>query len=221
MDKIIVTAYYPVNTGKHSHTNYNEWISNFFQCVTSPIIFFCSSEMIDILKRKSNSNVTFVGREFNSWEMMKESRMPKWREYWNVDPEKNIHSPELYAIWATKQEFVREAIKLIDSKLYIWCDAGYFRTVRECSFKTVGKYTQPSKITCLYVGNVIGGGMIVGDPNAWEIFSQNYLDELNKNINGKEQDIYIKIVNNSNAVIVTPTKQYGDPWFYLSYIFSV
>lgn len=68
---------------------------------------------------------------------------------------------------------------------------------------------------------MIGGGVLAGDREAWTTFSQNYLDELEKDIHGKDQVIFQRVLNDTNAVIITPTRQYGDPWFYLTYIFSI
>ena len=43
---------------------------------------------------------------------------------------------------------------------------------------------------------------------------------MQRNINGKDQVIYQRILNNSNATIINSNKKYGDPWFYLSSLFS-
>ena len=63
-------------------------------------------------------------------------------------------------------------------------------------------------------------GVLAGDSNAWSIFSKNYLEELEKNLQGKDQVIYRKVLNNSNSLIIQPNDKYGDPWFFLTYIFS-
>jgi hypothetical protein len=36
----IVSAYYPLNTSKHSLREYNEWMANFFPYVTAPIVLY-------------------------------------------------------------------------------------------------------------------------------------------------------------------------------------
>jgi hypothetical protein len=185
----------------------------------------------------ANTNVKFIEREFDSWDMMKEPQMSKWRQWWITDPENKIHSPELYAIWAAKQEFIREAIKLQEAKYYIWCDAGFFRTSRNASFFNVSRFIEPEKITCLDVTvlskgycdlnnidkehqNLIGGGILAGDKTAWVEFSKNYLQELEKNIHGKDQVIFHRILNETNSIIINPSIRYGDPWFFLSSLFS-
>ena len=224
---LLVTAYYPLNKSKHSLGHYNQWISLFFECVTCPVMFFCSSDMYKHLKLKAKDNVQFVQREFDSFEIMSEPWKSRWETWHNVDPEKNIHSPELYAIWGAKQEFVREAMKLVDTDIYVWCDAGCFRTRRLGNFKYTSKYISPGKITCLDVMSLvkdrkpmIGGGVLAGDRQAWNIFSQNYLKELEQNIHGKDQIIYRRILNDTNALIIQPNYKFGDPWFFLTYILT-
>lgn len=217
----VVTAYYPVKTGKHSNGDYKKWYTQFFNCVTCPIVCFCPIEMESEFKLLAKPNVTLVIRDFNSFEMMSPARMDAWKEWHKVDPEKNIHSPELYAIWAAKQEFVREAIKITDYSIYTWCDIGCFRTIRPGSFEYVYKYIKPGKITCLFIIGTIGGGVLSGDKEAWGIFSNNYISELNRNINGKDQILYRRILNDTNAVILNGGTKYGDPWFFLTYIFSM
>jgi hypothetical protein len=226
MEILVITAYYPVKTGKHSTNDYDTWIQLFFDCVTCPVIFFCDSQMKLKLEDNAGKNIRFIERDFYSFKLMQEPWKSRWEEFHKIDDEKHIHSPELYAIWGAKQEFVKEAIQLQESKSYIWCDVGCFRFKRPCSFKNTLKYIHPGKITCLDPSlmysklPLIGGGVLAGDKKAWEIFSTNYLQELERNIHGKDQIIYARILNNSNSVIIQPTYQYGDPWFFLTYIFS-
>lgn len=226
MDTLVITAYYPVKTRKHSTNEYDIWIQNFFDCVTCPVIFFCDSQMKLKLEDKAGKNIRFIERDFYSFKLMQEPWKSRWEEFHKIDSEKHLHSPELYAVWGAKQEFVQEAIQLQESKSYVWCDVGCFRFKREGSFKNTLNFIQPEKITCLDTSlmyskiALIGGGVLAGDKKAWEIFSNNYLQELEKNIDGKDQIIYRRILNISNANIINPTYQYGDAWFFLTYIFS-
>ena len=176
--------------------------------------------MYDTLKNMGKSNVHFIRRDFESFDMMKEPWKTRWENFHKVDNEAKIHSPGLYSIWSAKQEFVREVIKIQESKSYVWCDVGCFRFKRDGSFKNTLRFVEAEKMTCLNICNTIGGGVLAGDKNAWKTFSDNYLRELEKNVNGKDQIIYAKIVNKTNSIIITPDKNYGDPWFYLTYIFS-
>jgi hypothetical protein len=224
MNHVIVTAYYPIRTGKHTRSEYDQWISNFFKCVSCPIIVFCD----ETFNKEIFSNVRYVVRDFLSFKLMQEPWKSRWEKWHEIDDKKNIHSPELYAIWGAKQEFVQEAMKISNFDNYIWCDIGCFRNIRNGSFKNVENYIKPSKITCLNVSNLpgvpnktIGGGVLAGDKDAWNNFTKLYLEELERDIDGKDQIIYQRILNDSNAVIIEPSYCYGDPWFYLTYIFSI
>jgi hypothetical protein len=222
-DVCVVTAYYPLHKNKHGHQKYKNWIKYFFEGVTCDIICFCPAEIHDELLELAgqNSRVKFVVREFDSFDMMSASQMDVWRTFHLSDPEKDVHSPELYAVWAAKQEFVREAIKMNSADIYVWCDIGCFRESRMCDFKHTYKYVQPGKITGLSISNMIGGGVLAGDKDAWELFARLYLDELKSNPHGKDQIIFKRVLNDTNAVIITPSKdETRDPWFYLTYIFN-
>ena len=55
--------------------------------------------------------------------------MAFWQKQVPLDPEKHLHCPELYAIWAMKQECVRTIVSQnpYQSKYFIWCDIGIHR----------------------------------------------------------------------------------------------
>ena len=219
MKHSLVTAYYPIPGAKHSADKYKEWYTNFFNMVSCPVICFCPLSMVEEFSQLKGENVSLIIREFDSWDMMSESQMQIWKQFHSIDPEKGHHCPELYAIWAAKQEFVREAMRISDGELFTWCDIGCFRTVRNGGFEFVETYYRPGKLTCLSICKMIGGGVLMGDRTAWTIFSTLYLEELAKEPHGKDQVIYKRILNESNASILNPVPNYGDEWFYLTYIF--
>lgn len=217
----IVTSYYPLAKSKHTAAEYRSWYTNFFQVVTAPTICFCPPEMEAEFLSLAGHNVILVVREFSSFPMMSQEQMEKWRAWHLIDPERFIHSPELYAVWATKPEFVLEAMRMMSCDIYVWCDIGCFREPgRPGSFQNTAKYVTPNKLTCLNIANTIGAGVLAGNKNAWLIFSTQYNSELNKNICGKEQDIYKRILTTETANIIYPHNRFGDPWFFLTYIFS-
>jgi hypothetical protein len=219
MQHILVTAYYPLPGAKHPPHEYREWYTNFFTHVTCPVVCFCPKSMEEEFSQLKKQNVALVVREFDSWNMMSPAQMDIWKQFHTSDPEKGHHCPDLYAIWAAKQEFVLEAMKLTDGEVFTWCDIGCFRTKRNGSFEFVERYYRPGKITCLSICEMIGGGVLMGDRTAWTQFSKLFLDELSKNPHGKDQVIYKRILNSENAVIINPVHNYGDYWFYLTYIF--
>ena len=89
MDNLVITAYYPVKTGKHSTNDYDIWIQNFFECVTCPVIFFCDSQMKLRLESKAGKNIRFVEREFKSFKLMQEPWKSNWEEFHKIDSEKH------------------------------------------------------------------------------------------------------------------------------------
>jgi len=216
----VVTAYYPLQKNKHGEAKYLEWIKLFFKNVSCPVICFCPQERFYILSQMAGSNVQLIIRDFNSYKMMSDEQMKIWNTFYEKDPEKDIHSPELYAVWGAKQEIVNEAIKIRKADIYIWCDIGAFRTERYGSFKNTYKYVFSEKITCLEIQNTIGGGILAGDKAAWNNFSELYLKELELRPDGKDQNIYRKILNVTNSNIIKAPESHNDPWFYLLDIFS-
>jgi hypothetical protein len=52
-----------------------------------------------------------------------------WRAATARDPESSVHTPELYAIWYEKKEFVQRAIaeNPFGTEKFVWCDAGISR----------------------------------------------------------------------------------------------
>jgi len=226
----VVTAYYPVKTGKHTREDYTKWMTNFFNNVTCDVVVFCATEVEQEIRGLAKKNVDVQVRPFDSWDMMSPKRMNVWRKLHDTNVEKGSHSPELYAVWAAKQEFVREGMGLKghrDSEIYVWCDIGCLRSpAMPGSFKRTGDYVEPGKITCLHVAGTIGGGVLAGDKDAWEEFSNSYLEHLDTNPNLKNQNMYKIILNGDNAKIIQPGNftlsdgSAGDPWFYLVKLFS-
>jgi hypothetical protein len=107
-------------------------------------------------------------------------------------------------VWALKQEFVREAIKLnpFGSDYYLWMDAGYIRDERmfdylERPFCRVPELVPPGRLTVVEVYRIedyvismcikdsiavpwpefakeFGGGLLVGDVEAWNNFGKDF-----------------------------------------------
>lgn len=65
------------------------------------------------------------------WELPPAAPLERVFHTWqhNMDPERNWHSPELYAIWTAKSWMLSEAAKsnTFRSKRFFWIDIGAFR----------------------------------------------------------------------------------------------
>lgn len=123
----IVSAYYDIKS-KFNKDKYLEWGKTFMK-LESPIILFTEEKLIPELKDlREDRPIEFIAIPFekiDTWELYKE----KWQTDYDNDPEKDYHTPELYAIWAQKAFFVERAIKLnlFKTNYFFWCDFGAFR----------------------------------------------------------------------------------------------
>lgn len=126
----LVTAYYPIKS-KFVIEKYLEWGSTFLK-IESPIILFTEKELVPYIKSMRGNlpieiyTIPFI--ELDTWKLYKN----KWNEHYLIDPEKHIHTPELYSIWAQKVFFVEKAIiqNPFNTEYFFWCDFGAFRDSR-------------------------------------------------------------------------------------------
>ena len=224
----LVTAFYPLSKSKHTLRNYMNWASIFFKCVTVPVICYCDATIHPSLKKYAGPNVTFQVRPLESWTYASKEWMSKWEAYWHTDREKEKHCPELYAIWASKISFILDAIQKHDSDAYIWCDIGAWRTPHRGDFKYLWQHITSDKMTCLKLFDTseqtmtIGGGLLVGNKSSWASFAKQYHDELVKDIDGKDQRIFRRILTSDTANCIEAPKDWPEwkQWFYLTYLFS-
>jgi len=173
------------------------------------VIFTSEVYALEIYQwRKDFLDITqIIVRPFDSFAMTCPSMMELWMEQWFIDPEKDIHSPELYAIWAMKQELVRIVLNTnkFQSKWFVWCDIGIQRYSALQDFymnfpSEIPRLCEPSRMTFLEVDRIpdsyvndwrekkemvypvpsvtLGGGCIAGDSDAWLEFGEAYKNML-------------------------------------------
>eukprot|EP01103_Thecamoeba_quadrilineata_P015019 TRINITY_DN4619_c0_g1_i1.p1 TRINITY_DN4619_c0_g1~~TRINITY_DN4619_c0_g1_i1.p1 ORF type:complete len:342 (-),score=10.51 TRINITY_DN4619_c0_g1_i1:144-1169(-) len=145
---VIVTGYFPLPNAKHSLSEYDKWMHNFFLNVgKNPLVVYTPKDYVENLRKVSDEvvnslernceidcqpNVYFVTDYDNPFEF---PPIKKWedelkKEQWEIDPEKNTHNPSLYAIWNAKPFMVADAINrnyFRGASLYFWTDIGSFR----------------------------------------------------------------------------------------------
>jgi len=123
----IVTAFYPIRS-KFPKDVYIQWAHNFLQ-LSCPVVLFTTADMEPLFRQmRSNRPIHIVILPFENiymWKMYKQ----EWIAHHMIDPEKDIHTPELYAVWAQKPIFVEQAIRLnlFNTEFFYWCDIGAFR----------------------------------------------------------------------------------------------
>jgi len=173
------------------------------------VIFTTEEYALEIYqwRKKFLDQTKVIARPFDSYAMTCAPMMSFWEKQYDLDPEKDIHNPELYAVWALKQEFVRIAVaaNTFQSTWFVWCDIGIQRYSAMQPFymtfpSEVGRlcpqgrlsFLEVSKIPETYVKDMeeekpmmypvpevtLGGGCIVGDAQAWSEFGEAYKDML-------------------------------------------
>jgi hypothetical protein len=129
MQATVVTAFYPLSKSKHGVGKYHEWLRLFCAIPCNLVVFTDEASAALILEARGERPTHLVIRQFDSWQMTSPTMMEMWGRHHAWDPEQNIHSPELYAVWALKQECVMEAIRIdpFSSEYFVWCDIGIQR----------------------------------------------------------------------------------------------
>lgn len=125
----VVTAFYPLGKSKHGVARYHEWL-RLFCAIPCQLVVFTDAASAPLIRSARGERPTVVHeRPFDSWSMTTPARMEMWRRQMARDPERSIHSPELYAVWAIKQEAVMEVVATnpYQSRWFIWCDIGIQR----------------------------------------------------------------------------------------------
>jgi len=202
----IVSAYYPLERSKHDVGKYRAWIQNFCKIPSTMVIFTTETYALEMYqwRRDYLDKTTIYVRPFDSFAMTCPSMMKLWKDQWSIDPEKQIHSPELYAVWALKQELVRIVLNrnTFQSKWFVWCDIGIQRYSSLQNYymtfpSEVPRLCVPGRMTFLEVATIpesyvddwregkpiaagplpqttLGGGCIAGDAEAWNEFGEAY-----------------------------------------------
>lgn len=127
----VVSAYYPIPS-KYPPDQYLEWIRQFWPQMTCPLVMFTEPDLVGMLTEllgERTGGTRVIGLPFSQGTAFTALDPAVWFRAWGEDPEKGVHSPQLYALWWEKKEFVRRAIEMnpFGSTKFVWCDAGIGR----------------------------------------------------------------------------------------------
>ena len=126
----VVTAYYRMKS-KFCHEQYLRWMRNFLENSGCKLVIYTDKSnvsLMETMRKDHRDNTRIVVKEFEDLRMYK--KMDIWERHLStLDPERSIHSKELYVIWNEKSEFMKDAIErdYFQSEYYIWMDIGAFR----------------------------------------------------------------------------------------------
>ncbi len=245
-DCTVVTAFYSIPS-KFNVAKYLEW-SQYFLQINAPILLFTEEALAPMFEalRPADKPMHIITQPFDSLDTWKLYR-DQWITMHAIDHEKAIHSPQLYAIWAQKAWWVEKAITLnpFRTDYFFWCDIGAFRgTLPHPSFPQV-RHFHSDKILLSSVApltleerkkgyeadftreNRIVGGLWGGGKQGclkWKAAFQTMLETYfnSGRFAGKDQSVMLSayLVEPTLAIVVKPTHQGSDPWFFLEYLLS-
>jgi len=127
----VVSCYYPIHS-KYPPEMYMDWIVQFWPTLSCPLIFFTEPYLVsmfeDIFKGRPGPTKV-IGIPIINLRAFQKLSHSVWRDTHALDPERATHTPELYALWYEKKEFVLRAIEWnpFYSEKFVWCDAGICR----------------------------------------------------------------------------------------------
>lgn len=133
----VVSVFVALNKSKHSQSNYDLWVSNFLNSVDVPLILLCDEMSLNnLIKLRQNRSTTFYIVN-NIKQVLKKIELERKQNYASeyyyhqleLDREKNIHNPNLYAIWNLKSYISNLFAQLnpYKSEYFIYSDAGAWR----------------------------------------------------------------------------------------------
>jgi hypothetical protein len=220
----VVTAYYAIPS-KFSVDKYIQWIYHFWPKTQCPLIFFTDPRVVsqfETIFKDRPGPTKVIGISFDKLSAFQKLSPKVWLHTKQYD-EEHQHSPELYAIWYEKKEFVLRAISLnpFGSDQFVWCDAGICRyphwipylsqfpkremippngkmlVLRIAPFDgtvdTHGIYGEFKKEV------TVGGGILAADISGWKRWSKIYDTTLMKyyladRFIGKDQNIMASMI---------------------------
>lgn len=129
-DTLVVSCYYQLHKSKHSHEKYQQWMKNMLENVQNNMFVFVGDKHNETYVRSLRGSLPIQTLVLPFTELKMYQYMNIWNIQWkNLDPEKNIHNPNLYIIWNEKIEFLAKAKQMTETKYvwYMWMDIGSFR----------------------------------------------------------------------------------------------
>jgi len=207
----VVSAYYEVQS-RADQSTYKERMRLFLTNLPVYLIFYCEQDLVPFVQecRKDFGDRTIViPLNRTEWNANIKYDEAIWQSQLEKDPEKELHSVELYKLWYEKKEFVTTAIELnpYEHDDFIWMDAGIIReqalvnliksnfpvvnripsdrilllNVKPFTFEDESKSNTTNKITGDFLRkDRIGAGIIAGNKNVWLTWSDLYDKTVNR-----------------------------------------
>jgi hypothetical protein len=229
----IVTAFFDIPSKRPSH-EYLPWIRRFLTLKDNMVVFTTKDQIPLFQKLRRDLPTKVIG--FDSLDDLQVTKdfggMDYWQRQANLDPEKYLHSKELYVIWNEKGHFLERAMDLnpFQSDFFAWVDMGYLRDdllENQRMIRYLPKLLTRQQAIFLDVRKLVfgerflGGGFIGGYQQGLRQWITKYYELLETNRDrflGKDQPWMFEtcIRNMGLCLWVEPRDTYGDPWFYMA-----
>ena len=125
----VVTAYYPIQS-KFSVKEYMKWIIEFWPRVPCALVFYTEPGLVSMFEEifANRERTKVIGIPFCSLAANQKLGYRVWEQTRALDKEV-AHTPQLYALWYEKKEFILRTIEAnpFCSDTFVWCDAGIGR----------------------------------------------------------------------------------------------
>uniref|UniRef100_A0A0G4FS13 Uncharacterized protein n=1 Tax=Chromera velia CCMP2878 TaxID=1169474 RepID=A0A0G4FS13_9ALVE len=123
----VVTALFHFKQSKHTWKGYMEWLEEFFESVhpSVRIVVYTSRDLRSLFGDRPNTEFRFG----DVWSLGPLPRLKReYERQWEMDPEKERHNPNLYAVWNVKSYCLQAECGRGLSEYCFWVDAGSFRS---------------------------------------------------------------------------------------------
>jgi len=131
MSITVVTCYYKIKS-KHSHDDYDKWITNFLSNISCNLVVFTSPDLVDYIVEKrqrfldKTRIISMVFEELPVYKLYKDL----WEIQYQMDKQQDTgRTKECYVLWNSKIYFLRQVIETnpFFSDKFIWSDIGCLR----------------------------------------------------------------------------------------------
>jgi len=216
----------------------------------APIVLFTDPQFVTVFQAmRGDRPLHIVAAPFESCHMWK-TYAALWIQHHAKDHEANIHSPQLYAVWANKAAWVTEAIQAnpFGTPYFFWCDIGAFREPQWTAPQfPQSKHFPPSAMLFSSVDrcvvddytrrpdgiigdfkhvNRIVGGLWGGSIVACIRWAGAFESQLTKyfaadRFAGKDQSVMMSaLLEDPSLGVVVKPTLAVNPWFFLQYLLS-
>lgn len=131
---LLVAAFFPLAKSKHSADDYAYWLREFLQPITTDIYFYTTPEHEEKIRNARGHVPMVIDTTYSSPFHVPPLKglEKKYTAMLELDREKDIHNPELFAVWNAKPFLLDAAVKNMarKGKIYdyaFWNDAGSIR----------------------------------------------------------------------------------------------